>query len=140
MKCDAKNLEGVVCDGPVKPKITFFGESLPKEFQDGIIKIGCEIEEGDGCDLMIVMGTALAVAPFNTIVDESDCPKVLINLENTDKNGYDFDDNERFPERIFLQGKCDEIVYQIISEVGWTKDLMKLMPNLNEIELQKSVS
>ena len=41
---------------------------------------------------MIVMGTALAVVPFaNTIVQaEIECPKVLINLENTVENGFDF--------------------------------------------------
>jgi len=52
---------------------------------------------------------------------------------------YDFDDNERFPERIFLKGKCDEVIYKILSEVGWTEDLTELMPNLNDEELKKSV-
>ena len=36
-----------------------------------------------GCDLMMIIGTALAVQPFNNIVSKSNCPKVLINLENT---------------------------------------------------------
>ena len=45
-----------------------------KKYQDG------------GCDLMIVIGTALAVSPFNTTVNRAKdgCPKVLFNLENTD--------------------------------------------------------
>jgi len=57
-----------------------------------------------------VVGTALAVAPFNTVVDmiPSDVPKVLINMENTAPN-YDFD-SEKHPLRLFLEGKCDDIV------------------------------
>ena len=39
------------------------------------------------------MGTALAVSPFNLVVDifGDEVPKVLINMENTSKYGYDFD-------------------------------------------------
>lgn len=55
----------------------------------------------DGIDLMIVMGTALAVAPFNHVVNFVDCPQVLINLENTKASGYDFDDQEKRPHRLF---------------------------------------
>ena len=50
------------CKGPVKPEITFFGESLPKQF----LQIFDSINAGKyDCDLLIVMGTALAVNPFN---------------------------------------------------------------------------
>jgi hypothetical protein len=58
------------------------------------------------------MGTALAVSPFNFVVNmvEKDCPKVLINMENTAANGFDFVNEEAFPERLFLQGKCDETI------------------------------
>jgi hypothetical protein len=36
------------------------------------------------------MGTALAVSPFNMIVNSVNpsCPKVLINLENTLEHGF----------------------------------------------------
>lgn len=52
----------------------------------------------------------MSVAPFNKIVDLiKDCvPKVLINLENTDAAGYDFCDQELFPERLFIGGRCQE--------------------------------
>lgn len=62
----------VVCNGPVKSNITFFGEKMPSRFHWGWDVInntkwgsGDEpIDESYGCDLMIVMGTGLAVWPF----------------------------------------------------------------------------
>lgn len=66
------------CGGPIKPCITFFGQALPKRFFECWEMIHGEKDtEGNykfpeherGCDLMIVIGTALAVNPFcNTIV------------------------------------------------------------------------
>ena len=50
------------CEGPVKPEIVFFGEDLPDNFSEA-----CEI--ASGADLLIVIGTALAVSPFNSIVE-----------------------------------------------------------------------
>ena len=100
------------CNGPVKPDITFFGEDLDTEF--------FTIQENVNymCDLLIVMGTALAVPPFNTTIDNirKNCPKVLINMTNTDKEGYDFADKHNFPERLFLQGKCDDTVTKIMAD------------------------
>ena len=61
------------------------------------------------------MGTALAVSPFNQIVNtvKKSCPKVLINMENTIQHGFEFDKQELYPERLFLKGKCDDIVEEI---------------------------
>jgi len=61
----------------VKPDIVFFGEELPDRFNRGIRKDFPE------CDLLIVMGTSLVVAPFCsciTFVDDQ-CPRLLINRE-----------------------------------------------------------
>ena len=46
------------CKGPIKPNITFFGEALPEEFYEAC-------EQCEDADLLIVIGTALAVGPFN---------------------------------------------------------------------------
>ena len=71
---------------------------------------------------MIVMGTSLAVFPFATNVEyQEGIPKVLINLENTD-HFYDFDNQEKYPERLFLKGKCDEVIQKIVNDVGWNKE------------------
>jgi len=49
------------CEGPIKPEITFFGENLPEKFTDVMEKL-------DKTDLLIVIGTSLAVSPFNMCV------------------------------------------------------------------------
>lgn len=66
MKCE--------CDGLCKPDIVFFGEGLPKEFF-------ARIAELKSADLAFVMGTGLAVAPFNVFVDKylKNVPLVCIN-------------------------------------------------------------
>jgi len=102
------------CKGPIKPNIVFFGEGLPKRFMN----VYEEIKEE--CDLLIVMGTGLAVSPFNGMVDTvgDSVPKVLINIENTAENGFDFA-SKYYPERLFLKGKSDDIVTKICKDVGW---------------------
>lgn len=76
------------CGAPVKPEIVFYGEGLPEEFMTILNGI-----ENRHIDLLIVMGTALAVGPFNQIVNELDAsPAVLINMENTSEAGFDFED------------------------------------------------
>lgn len=69
------------------------------------------------------MGTGLAVSPFNSIVDQvkDEVPKVLINLENTDYSGYDFVSKYN-PERLFLKGKCDDVVTKICKDLGWSEE------------------
>jgi NAD-dependent SIR2 family protein deacetylase len=101
-------------DGFVKPDIVFFGEGLPRDYFDALDKI--ENESGDedgGCDLMIVIGTALAVSPFNSCVEKvkDGVPKLLWNLGNNKDFGYDFDDLKEFPGRLYMNGKCDETVF-----------------------------
>ena len=84
--------------------------------------------KGGGCDLMIVIGTALAVMPFNSTVHKAKngCPKILLNLENTEKEGFDFQDIENHPGRLFIKGYCDETVCKLIKDIGWTKEFIEL--------------
>ena len=42
-------------------------------------------------------------------------------MTKTDR--YNFDDKDYFPERIFLQGKCDEIVAKIAKDCAWDDEL-----------------
>jgi len=71
----------------------------------------------ESCDLMLVMGTALMVSPFNTLVEMAPhgTPQVLINRENT-VPVYDF--TKGF-YRLFLPGNCDDTVMEIIKAAGW---------------------
>ena len=77
MYCENMKPIGGKCGGPIKPDITFFGEGLPDKFMD-LLQDDDKIKEE--CDLMIVIGTALAVGPFNSVVDKVETPQVLINM------------------------------------------------------------
>ena len=70
---------------------------------------------------MIVIGTALAVPPFSRAPGcvGNKVPSVLINMENLEKNGYDYDDVMDHPERLYLQGKCDDTIMKIVKDCGW---------------------
>jgi NAD-dependent SIR2 family protein deacetylase len=63
----------------VKPNITFFGESLPMAFMLAVQKFNLSPP-----DLVLIMGTALAVSPFNSIPAfmPKTIPKVLFNMTN----------------------------------------------------------
>lgn len=111
------------CNSPVKPDIVFFGEALPEIF----LKKAFEVSN---CDLMIVMGTSLMVAPFNSLVYMVDkgTPMVLINKDPTET--FDFEKPEE--KRLFIGGDCDESVRKLCKAAGWEKDLDALMANYNE--------
>jgi NAD-dependent deacetylase sirtuin 2 len=65
------------CEGLVKPDILFFGEPLNSQV---IHRVNEDFPE---CDLLIVMGTSLSVAPFCTFTNyvEESVPRLLINLQ-----------------------------------------------------------
>ena len=50
------------CQGVVRPNIVFFGEALPQRFWQHLD------QDFQACDCLIVLGTSLAVAPFNGLV------------------------------------------------------------------------
>jgi len=58
---DGKVMYCKSCGKPVKPDIVFFGEQLPPKF----IRTMYEVESK--VDLCLIMGTALAVSPFNQL-------------------------------------------------------------------------
>ena len=66
MKCE--------CGGLTKPDIVFFGEMLPANFFLGIKKIA-------KADLAFIIGTSLAVAPFNIYAEKylANVPLVCID-------------------------------------------------------------
>jgi hypothetical protein len=84
---------------------------------------------------MIIIGTALAVNPFNTCVNAplDGVPKVLWNLENTVEQCFDFEDIKEFPGRLFMPGKCDDTVWKLVEDLGWTEDFIKTHWRLREM-------
>ena len=84
------------CGGLVKPSIVFFGEVMPARFS--------ELVHFDvaSCDLVIVLGTSLLVAPVANIPDwvKSNTHRLLINREMVGSFDGQTD--------VFLEGDCDE--------------------------------
>jgi len=121
MRCDLED-----CDGPIKPDITFFGEQLPASFYDAMkrVQVG---------DLLMVMGTALAVAPFNMIpsMTKAGIPKILFNMNNTaDTGGYDF--TESGANKLFVEGKCDETLRKLVDDCGWSEEFEAILPECHK--------
>lgn len=94
-------------DGPgvIKPDIVFFGEALPKAFEDRVL-----VDAGK-CDLLICIGTSLKVAPVSELIGflPPTVPQIYIN--KTPVKHVQFDVN-------FL-GSCDEIVCEFCRRLGW---------------------
>ncbi|MCP3660243.1 MAG: hypothetical protein GY830_08035 [Bacteroidetes bacterium] len=109
------------CSGVLKPDVVFFGQEVnnsPTQKEDFV-----------KCDLLIVIGTSLAVSPFNSLVKNvrSDIPRILINLEKVG----DLKNNPRKND-IFLQGDCDKSIAKLIKSLGWDNDLKSLL-KINEV-------
>ncbi|ELP92667.1 NAD-dependent deacetylase sirtuin-2, putative [Entamoeba invadens IP1] len=93
------------CGGVIKPDIVFFGENLPKRFFDSFKYV-------KDCDLLICIGTSLVVEPFASLAEmpELGTPRVLINMEDVGDFNYKDD--------LKLLGKCDDIIFDIVNEIG----------------------
>ena len=112
---------------PIKPDITFFGESLPERFFERLYDLR-------RANLLLVMGTSLVVQPFASLIDEVplDCPRALLNLERVGETGrgsmfskfgldfsegFDFDSEDS--RDIFCPGAVDKTVRLIAQKCGW---------------------
>ena len=75
------------------------------------------------------MGSNLKSKHFAEVVNGmGKCPQVLMHLENTKKAaGIDFHDAPDHPNRIFLKGKCDEIVTQLAKDCGWDTEFKAMI-------------
>ncbi|KAJ3134676.1 NAD-dependent protein deacetylase sirtuin-2 [Physocladia obscura] len=83
--------ECTVCEGIVKPNITFFGEALPNRFH------AMASRDFISADALIVIGTSLKVQPFASLINKvrQKIPRLLINMEtvgieNSPHRGFDF--------------------------------------------------
>lgn len=115
----------IVCDlcgyEAMKPSIVLFRSALPEEF------FHCAREDLPDIDLLIVIGTSLAVAPANSLVYR--CPRsamrVVINREPVGyRLGIDYSDHAK--RDYFAQGDIDSVVLDLVVELGWLEDLQVL--------------
>ena len=111
------------CDQPVvKPGIVLFKESLPEIF---FRSVQGDVED---VDLLIVIGTSLKVAPANTLVWRvpRSALRVLVNREPVGLHlGLDFERERDF----FAEGDIDEVLLDLMVELGWLDDLEPLLRN-----------
>ena len=131
--------------GVVKPDITFFGEQLPERF-GRLKRVDCL-----GARLLMVMGTSLAVSPFNELISSvpPECPRLLVNKElvaiHRDSVPENIGEEECFKSGIpggfkfgqadncrdaALLGDCDDKIWQICTELGWREELEGIMVSL----------
>jgi NAD-dependent SIR2 family protein deacetylase len=105
-----------VCDNLVKPDVVFFGEVMPNRFSDLIHS------DVSACDLVIVLGTSLQVAPVANIPDwvKRDVPRLLINREKVGS----FQGN--YPSDVFMEGDCDESIQKLCQMADWEKELNQI--------------
>ncbi|KAJ3655801.1 hypothetical protein Zmor_014914 [Zophobas morio] len=120
------------CKGVVKPDIVFFGEQLPFKFYNLIE------HDFENCDLLIILGSSLAVQPFASLVERvpDTCPRLLINREKVGHRsgimamlglggGLDFDGKNNTRDVAWL-GDCDEGCQLFADKLGWGEELKKL--------------
>lgn len=121
------------CGSLSKPDIVFFGEELPRRFQQLVE------DDMNQCDLLIVQGTSLLVNPVAAMPSwvRRNVPRRLLNRElvgdfvqdelMATMFGNDKDDDSYSGRDVFLEGDCDDGVEEICRLVGedWAEDLSK---------------
>mmetsp|Transcript_25338 Transcript_25338/g.58886 ORF Transcript_25338/g.58886 Transcript_25338/m.58886 type:complete len:415 (+) Transcript_25338:51-1295(+) len=112
----------------VKPKIVFFGESLPQRFFQ---LAGEDLQE---CDLLIVLGTSLLVMPFAGLVGmaSQSAPRLLINRDPVGtfdrlQGGFRYHlPAEQNGRDVWYKGTCDGGSQELAEALGWGEDLIEL--------------
>jgi NAD-dependent SIR2 family protein deacetylase len=111
----------------MKPSIVLFRSALPQEFFHNAR------EDLPNVDLLIVVGTSLAVAPANSLVYRS--PRSAMRLiVNREPVGYrlGIDYSEHSKRDYFAQGDIDNVLLDLVEELGWLEDLQNLCGHLPE--------
>ncbi|KAH7161251.1 Sir2 family protein [Dactylonectria macrodidyma] len=102
------------CGGLVKPDIVFFGEPLPKTFDNNTYQAAM-------ADLVLIIGTSLSVYPFAGLPEMTmqGKPRVLFNMERVGQIGHRSDD-------VIELGSCDAGIRKLADELGWRDELEQL--------------
>lgn len=126
--------------GLVKPNIVFFGESLPARFT-----AMCN-DDLKTCDLLIVMGTSLEVAPFNQLVSMASrsAPRLLVNRDRVGtreelRGGFRFHlADEQNRRDVFYEGTCDAGARDLAAALGWKAELDSLIAKQGESHVSRA--
>jgi len=120
------------CGAPaVKPTIVLFRGSMPKEFH------ARTAEDLPQCDLLIIMGTSLTVAPANSLVYRipPTCLRMVMNNEKVGRRlGIDYSENSI--RDCFAHGHSDVVCLDLAEKMGWLDDLEAVIDELPESSAQ----
>ncbi|KAL7426838.1 hypothetical protein ACHAXM_000613 [Skeletonema potamos] len=117
-----------VCGKPtVKPTIVLFRGQMPQIFHRRVA------EDLPECDLLIIIGTSLQVAPANSLVYRIP-PTALRMVMNNEKVGRRLgimygEDSVR---DVFAHGHSDETCLDLADQMGWLPDLAEIIDELPE--------
>jgi NAD-dependent deacetylase sirtuin 2 len=106
----------------MKPAIVLFKSTLPERFFELVPR------DIPFCDLMIVMGTSLRVAPANTLVFR--VPETAMRtVINRDPVGFHsgIEYGPGAPRDYFAQGDIDPTCLELMTLLGWLEDLEPLL-------------
>lgn len=104
------------CNGPCKPDIVMFGESLP-------IRFSMLYQEVSQADLVILIGSSLKVFPFSTLIQLAgpNVPRIIMNRETPDCIAEANDNRD-----VMLMGDCEESIEKLASLCGLDDEFHKL--------------
>jgi len=106
------------CGEPmVKPTIVLFHAPMPKEFHRAA-------QDLPKCDLLIVMGTSLTVAPANSLVYRvpPTALRLVMNNEQVGRRlGIEYSDHA--VRDVYAHGHSDETCLDLAEQMGWLEDL-----------------
>ena len=111
----------------IKPDIVLFHSPLPQEFFTSLI------DDAPSIDLLIVIGTSLNVYPACELVRlvPQNALRVIINAEPVGRNvGIRY--GEEAVRDYFAQGMCEDVLLNLIDEMGWMNDLYAHVDDLPE--------
>ena len=114
----------------MKPDIVFFGEPLPQKFK------WMSTADMASCDLLIVMGTSLAVQPFAGTCRVGGCRKGLVHKVKENVPRFLINKEPVGPFRFYqmdccfrdvvLLDDCDKGVLKLCDLIGWRNELEDL--------------
>ncbi|CAF3593550.1 unnamed protein product [Rotaria sp. Silwood1] len=118
-------------------------------FPQAIFELGY-FRDFSKCDFLIIIGTSLAVAPFNNLISyvDKNCPRLLINMEpvgNTVSFWNPFGstlmfDSPKNHRDVFHKSTCDEGVIELAKLLGWERDFTTLLQKERKLNLTKTAS
>jgi len=119
----------IVCDAckapTVKPTIVLFRGSMPSEFH---VRTAQDLPD---CDLLIIMGTSLTVAPANSLVYRipPTAFRMVMNNERVGRRlGIDYGENSL--RDVWAEGYTDETCLDLCERMGWLDDLARTVDDL----------